>query len=282
MLLAILTGMGLAACDNDDLDKESIFDVQEQRRNDFDKWLLENYVIPYNIDFKYRMEHIESDFSHNLVPTDMELSIKLAKIVKHVWLESYDEVGGVAFTRACAPKVIHLVGSASWDKGAITLGTAEGGLKVTLYMGNWLNLDDVEKMNEYYFRVMHHEFSHILHQKKSYPLDYEKISAGNYRPTGWHNRSLEDVAPLGFVTPYAGSKGSEDIAEMTACYLTYPKARWNELMELAGAEGSGIIYQKLDIVRNYMKSVWGVDIDRLREVIDRRCYELKYLDLDAI
>ena len=162
-MLCILVSSNFFACQDDDLEDQSIFDASEKEKSEFDRWLLENYVNPYNIDFKYRMEHIESDYTHNLVPTDFWLSVKLAKIVKHCWLEAYDEVGGLDFTRACAPKVIHLIGSASWDKGTYTLGTAEGGLKVTLYMGNWLDLTNVDRMNEYYFKVMHHEFAHILH-----------------------------------------------------------------------------------------------------------------------
>ena len=141
-LLCILVSSNFFACQDDDLEDQSIFDVSEKEKSEFDRWLLENYVNPYNIDFKYRMEHIESDYTHNLVPTDFWLSVKLAKIVKHCWLEAYDEVGGLDFTRACAPKVIHLIGSASWDKGTYTLGTAEGGLKVTLYMGELAGFDE--------------------------------------------------------------------------------------------------------------------------------------------
>lgn len=70
--------------------------------------------------------------------------------------------------------------------------------------------------------------------RKNYPVDYDKISAGNYTPTGWQNRKLAEVAPLGFVTPYAGSKPSEDIAEVTACFLTYPETQWENVMTLAG------------------------------------------------
>lgn len=281
LLMVLMTGI-FSACENDDPADQSIFDTTEKERSEFDRWLVENYLDPYNIDFKYRMEHIESDYTHNLVPADFHLSVKLAKIIKHVWLEAYDEVGGIDFTRTCAPKVIHLIGSASWDKGTYTLGTAEGGLKVTLYMGNWLDLNNINQMNEYYFKVMHHEFAHILHQRKNYPVDYDKISAGNYVPTGWQNRKLKDVAPLGFVTPYAGSKPSEDIAEVTACYLTYPESQWNEVMELAGESGSAIITKKLDMVKGYMKSTWKVDLDKLRQVISRRCNEIGELDLDHI
>lgn len=280
---ALLAILGLsAACREDELNSESIFDVSEKQRNAFDTWLLENYVNSYNIDLKYRMENIEADYTHNLVPADFHMSVKLAKIVKHAWLEAYDEAGGIDFTRANAPKVIHLIGSASWDKGTITLGTAEGGLKVTLYLGNWLTPNDPIQLNEYYFKVMHHEFAHILHQKKNYPVEYDKISAGNYVPTGWQNRSLETVAPLGFVTPYAGSKPSEDIAEVTACYLTYTDQQWNNVMTLAGEKGAPILNQKLELVKAYMKSVWKIDLVELRKIIARRSLEIPKLDLDNI
>lgn len=281
-LMMILLAGGFIACRDDEPSSQSIFKISEVERSDFDRWLLENYINQYNIDFKYRMEHIESDYSHNLVPADFWLSVKLAKVVKHAWLEAYDEVGGIDFTRANAPKVIHLIGSASWDKATYTLGTAEGGMKVTLYMGNWLDLTDADRMNEYYFKVMHHEFAHILHQNKNYPVEFDKISAGNYTPTGWQNRKLEVVAPLGFVTPYAGSQPREDVADLTACYLTYPQAQWDHVIELAGEKGSAIIYNKLDMVKNYMKASWGIDLDLLRKVISRRTNEIGELDLDHI
>ena len=59
-LLCILVSSNFFACQDDDLEDQSIFDVSEKEKSEFDRWLLENYVNPYNIDFKYRMEHIES------------------------------------------------------------------------------------------------------------------------------------------------------------------------------------------------------------------------------
>lgn len=270
------------ACQEDELSSKSVIDISDLKRNDFDKWILKNYVDAYNIDFKYRMEDIESDFSHNLVPADFDLSVKLAKVVKHAWLEAYDEVGGIDFTRRNAPKVIQVIGSASWNQGTFTLGTAEGGIKVTLYLGNWIDPTNAAKLNEYYFKVMHHEFAHILHQTKNYPQEYNLISAGNYAPTGWANRNLSDVAPLGFVTSYAGSEPREDIAEITATYLTYTDEQWDEVWKLAGENGRAIIEQKISILRQYMKDSWNIDIEKLREVIARRCNEIKDLDLEHI
>lgn len=280
-LFFLLAGLFMA-CQEDELSSKSVIDISDLKRNDFDKWLLKNYVDAYNIDFKYRMEDIEADFTHNLVPADFDLSVKLAKVVKHAWLEAYDEVGGVDFTRRNAPKVIQVIGSASWNQGTYTLGTAEGGIKVTLYLGNWLDPTNAAKLNEYYFKVMHHEFAHILHQTKDYPQEYNLISAGNYAPSGWNNRKLSEAAPLGFVTSYAGSEPREDIAEITATYLTYTDEQWDEVWKYAGDEGRAIIEQKISIMKKYMKDSWKIDMDKLREIIERRGNEIKDLDLEHI
>lgn len=67
-VLPILWG----ACNNgDDIDtKHSIFSTEPMEHNGFDEWLLANYTYPYNVDFKYRMQDIESDHKYNLVPAD--------------------------------------------------------------------------------------------------------------------------------------------------------------------------------------------------------------------
>lgn len=280
--LVLLLSLAFAACGSDEPDGNSIFDTTAPQRNEFDHWLLANYIETYNIDFKYRMEDIESDYTHNLIPADFDLSVKLAKIVKHAWLEAYDEVAGIDFTRTNAPKVIHVVGSAKWDDNQYTLGTAEGGMKVTLYLGNWLDPTNTAQLNLYYFKTMHHEFAHILHQKKDYPVEFNEITAGSYAPTGWKNRKLEEVVPLGYVTNYAGSEPTEDIAEITATYLTYTDAQWQEVWKLAGETGTPLIQQKIAMMKKYMKDSWGIDVDQLRNAISRRCSEIPTLDLDNI
>ena len=73
------------SCGEDDLD-ESTFGKIKVERNEFDSWLLDNYIKPYNIDLKYRFEDIESDMSYNLVPAELEKSKEMAKLIKHLWL----------------------------------------------------------------------------------------------------------------------------------------------------------------------------------------------------
>ena len=50
-LLCILMSSNFFACQDDDLEDQSIFDASEKEKSEFDRWLLENYVNPYNIDF---------------------------------------------------------------------------------------------------------------------------------------------------------------------------------------------------------------------------------------
>ena len=53
------------SCGEDDLE-DSKFRKMTVERNEFDNWLLANYVQPYNIDLKYQLEDIETDMSYNL------------------------------------------------------------------------------------------------------------------------------------------------------------------------------------------------------------------------
>lgn len=272
----------LSACQDDAPDtSKSIFETTTEAKNEFDKWLQENYVDIYNVDYKYRMDDIELDYSKNLAPSEIEQSMRLAKIIKHVWLEAYVETAGDDFMRNHAPAILQVIGSASWNNdGTITLGTAEGGLKITLYMTNWLNPKDVNMMNEYFFKTMHHEFTHILQQDVNYPQEYNMISAEDYRPSGWVNRrNLSDYAPLGFITPYAGSMAVEDITELTCTYVTFTDQQWNAVFNAAGDAGRDKLNQKVGIMKRYMQEVWNIDMDKLKQVVRRRMSEVDNIQL---
>ena len=159
-IILLLTNIILSSCNSDSIDTEnSIFSTEEIERNTFDKWLLNNYIYPYNIEVKYRLEDIESSMGYILAPATYEKSVVLMKIVKHVWLEAYDEIAGIDFMRTYVPRTMLLVGSAAYNEnGTIVLGTAEGGMKITLFNVNDLDLNNIniDLLYEYYFRTMHH------------------------------------------------------------------------------------------------------------------------------
>ena len=189
--LLALTTVCLGACNNnDEIDTaNSIFSTEPLERNAFDYWLLDNYTYPYNIDFMYRMKDIESDHKYNLVPADYDKAVALSKIIKHVWMDAYVELAGMDFLRVYVPKTFHLIGSPAYESsGNMVLGTAEGGKKITLYNVNDLNIKkiNIEKLNEYYFETMHHEFAHILHQKRNFDPSFNRISEGKYVGADWY------------------------------------------------------------------------------------------------
>lgn len=284
-LMSIIFMGCITACTEDDLNQQSSFDNEAPYRNDFDQWLLNNYVTPYGIDFKYRFEYKESDTDYNLAPAELSKSVAMAKLVKYLWIDAYVEVqnNNREFICTYGPKMIHLVGSPAYDNGKITLGTAEGGLKVTLYNINALNPSkvDVEMMNHWYFSTMHHEFSHILHQTIEFPQEFYEISSGKYTGNGWVNISDEKALKLGFITAYGSTEVHEDFAELIANYVTHDATWWEQRLSIAD-EAATYINQKMEIVKTYLDEVWNIDIDRLRESVQRRSEQVKYIDLTEL
>lgn len=234
-IIAAMSAPLLVACSSDDLGPTIFPDVSDEPDPSsytykFDKWLNDNFRDVYNVDFKYLMEDVEADMEYNLVPATYEKARDLALLTKYLWYDSYKELTGEDFIKSYGPRILHLVGSPAYNPntGTETLGLAEGGLKVTLFKVNEMDLNDINMMNEYYFRTMHHEFGHILHQTKSYPTDFNLLSTGRYDDGSWQSKQPGYVASLGFVTPYASSQAREDFAETIANYLT----RTDEQMDL--------------------------------------------------
>lgn len=284
-LFALALTVGITSCSNDDPSSTSIFNTTTSR-DSLDLWLLNNYTYPYNVAFKYKWEDIESDKTYNLVPADSAKAAKLAIIVKYLWFDAYTEVAGEDFVKSNVPRIIFLVGSAAYNNNnTMVLGTAEGGLKITLYMVNSLTdamLEDYSTLNEYYFHTMHHEFTHILNQKKPYDTNFNLITQSGYVSGSWYQYTSSQAHQAGFVTPYAMDEGKEDFAEMMSTYVTTSESDWNAILSDAGTTGAALITEKLDIIRSYMKDSWGIDIDDVRDVVLRRAGDINKLDLNHL
>lgn len=286
ILLAFVASFALMSCSDDDPSSQSIFPTTSPKRDAFDKWLLENYTFPYNVEMKYKMEDIESDMKYHLVPADSAKTAKLSIIMKYLWFDAYNEVIGPDFIKENMPRTIHFIGSPAYNsEGTMVLGTAEGGLKITLYMVNSLDdetLKDYDTMNKYYFHTLHHEFTHILNQKIPYDQSFKLITESGYVSGDWYTISDKTAHQAGFVTPYAMVEPLEDFAEMLSGYVTMSQSEWNAILADAGTTGAASISAKLDIVRNYMQESWNVDIDQLRAAVLRRASTLKAVDLEHL
>ena len=286
----ILTGWAglLASCSEEELSKESVITIDQVDYTPFDYWLERNYVAPYNIEFKYRYEDNESDMDYYVIPARYEAAIKLAHIVKYMCLESYDEVGGIEFTRAYFPKLIFAMGEWEYENnGTFILGTAEGGRKIFLAGTNYVEqyAKDADELNRYYLKTIHHEFTHIMNQTVNYSADFQLITGSGYVADKWSEPPYNDnYLPRGYITAYAQHSHEEDFAEMLSTYVCNSEQRWQRWLEMAGTEGARLIMAKFDIVNAYMIDNFGIDLVTLRTVVQRRQQDITMgrIDLDNL
>lgn len=234
------------------------------------------------------MKDVATDMDYNLVPATLENSQKLAVLVKYLWFDVYDKVVGPNFLKLYGPRIIHLIGSPAYNpvNGTMILGLAEGGIKVSLYRVNSIDTNNADMLNEFYFKTMHHEFAHILHQTKPYPKTFNLISYKYYDPYAWQDRNERVAASLGFASSYGGSQTREDFVEIIANYIVKTDAQWATLLSNAskgwaadgaeltadtdGVDGKAVILQKLEICRTWLKDEWGVNLDALRAEVQYR------------
>ncbi|MCM1021672.1 MAG: putative zinc-binding metallopeptidase [Muribaculum sp.] len=279
LALAAMSVMTFSACSDDEPNKKiTVIELGNTDPTPLDAWLVENYNKPYNIDFKYRYEDIQGDFNYYLIPANYNDAVIMAHLVKHLCIDTYVEVAGRTFTCTYFPKMFYTVGEWEYrNNGTIILGTAEGGRKIFLAGLNLLSgyLGDAAQLNHYYFKTIHHEFTHILNQNKSIPADFQLITGSGYIADMWNEKPFNATyLSNGFISAYSQHSYGEDFAEMLSIYVTNDEAGWNKLLSGANANSKSLINQKLDIVRDYMMTNFNIDIDMLRDVIQRRQQEV--------
>ncbi len=299
LCLVALGSFLISSCSNDDdLDEKSVIQNSLTEENDFDKWLKENFVNPYNIEFLYRYDDNETDLNYYNVPADYHQAIEYAHIVKYCGMEAYDRVAGVEFTRAYFPKMFYATGEFEYNNnGTMILGTAESGKKIFLSGTNHLDavltgsgdelisaayLTTLENrryiLNELFLKTIYHEFTHILNQTKDYSEDFQQITGSLYINDAWSTAEGEDgYLGRGFITDYSQKEAREDFAEVLSTYITNTPEQWATWMQEATSEtpsgstdGATLINQKLDIVRTYMQDQWNINIDDLRSEVLKR------------
>ncbi|MBO6075009.1 MAG: putative zinc-binding metallopeptidase [Paludibacteraceae bacterium] len=280
--------LGMASCQQQTEFGPSIFIDPVEDPNaytkEFDEWLKEHYTIPYNVEFRYRLDDNATDPNYNVVPVSMGMADTIAHLALYLWYDVYDEVAPEGFLKENGPRIIQLIGSAmiNASQGTEKLGQAEGGIKITLMKINKMETNNIDQLNEYIFKTMHHEFSHILHQKKTYPKEFEQLSSADYNPEGWQYTSNSAAWQMGFASPYGGSQAREDFVEIIANYIVKSDEDLAHMLEVAGEDGKNgakILNQKIDICRTWLAEKWDLDLDALRAEVQER---QKNLDWDDI
>ena len=279
--------VGFASCEKDTFGPTIFIDPVEDTTTftrQFDEWLAIHYTKPYNVEFRYRLDDNATDPNYNVVPVSLGMADTVAHLALYLWYDVYDSVATPGFLYDNGPRIIQLIGSAMINAahGTEKLGLAEGGIKITLMKINQMETDNMDQMNEYIFKTMHHEFSHILHQNKTYPKEFEAISAADYNPDGWQYTGTEEAWIQGFTSDYASSQAREDFVETIANYIVKSDAQWEHMMQVAKAGGKGgdnKLVQKLSICRTWLAEKWNLDLDELHREVQ---YRQEHLDWDKI
>ena len=238
------------SCSKDNLDSTSIFPdtlPTHSTPDAFEKWIENNYVLPYNVDWQYKLNDIETDGQHNLLPADSAKSAKLSIITKYMWFDAYNEIAGQSFVKLNTPRIITLVGNPAFNpNGTETLATAEGGYKVTY--------DDA----------------------------FAQITSTTYVSGDWYQLNEDDCLKEGYISTYARSEAREDFAELLSFYVTDTPTKWNERLQRAGTKGASLINQKMAIIKSYMQNSWNINLDDLRDSVLRRGKNLRNIDLEHL
>lgn len=275
------------SCTKDEISSESIFKDEEQNNTEFDSWLQRNYVEPYNIRFEYRMPDRETSFNYWVSPPNIKESIMIAKLIKFTTLEamvemmsSGDETEDPAlFVKSYFPKVLFLVGSFEISSsGTTALASAENGLQINI-LG--VNFFEYHKDAERIAGTMLHEFTHILDGIHGSPAEFKDITLSDY--VGDRYTSLtEDPYQKGFVSNYARSHYSEDVAETCGRLISLTEAEREAMIAKAGPVGGPLMRKKYDMLKKWLKDSYGVDTDRWCEIYHRRIAQLDYLDWESL
>lgn len=265
LLLCLSLGSFLFSCSKEDEDLDvSLIGLGGDTwvKGPVDTWLYNNYVMPYNIEVKYRFDRYELALNRVLVPPMEDKVIPVMEAIQKTWIEPYLQEAGENFIKTLSPKQFVLVGSPQFNtNGTITLGTAEGGLKVVLFKINDFEKSDKEEVKQM-LHTIHHEFAHILHQNIMYPEEYQRITP-DYTAS-WNDFSLEEARSRGYITQYARSSPDEDFVEMISIMLIEGKEGFDAIVNSAPEEIIPLLRQKEQIVVRYFEESWNINLYNLQ------------------
>ncbi len=226
-------------------------------------------------------------------PIESGFVIPTTKLVKYLWIGPYAATGNDAanFIKELFPSELVYIGSYIYkDDGTRLLGYAEGGARVTL-----LNLNSLDFQNRNWMTgagsgilsTVHHEFSHIVHQKYGIPVGFNTISS-SYLGNGWSNGvTRDDAIKLGMVRNYGTLNEYEDFCEIISHLLVVDKdtfeqdfinqedcSTYTDAGEIVNCQelndGRKLIKQKVDLVVDFYKNNFNVDLLAVRDTLQAR------------
>lgn len=264
-IIIVFTLLSLS-CKKEIVDDSKLrFGTGQPGNAEIDAWLQEHYLKPYNIEVLYRWDASELSTTNTLVPPEEKHVIPVMDIIQKSWIDVYNAMGDPEFIKKHSPKQYLLVGSAEYNSsGGLTTGFAEGGTKIAIFRINWFNIEN-RSLIKRMLKTVHHEYLHILNQKKNYQPEFELISAQEYTST-FAQLSAQQANDLGFVSSYAASAPGEDIAEMVSIMVTEGRQAYEQMLaNISNPTAVSKLRAKEALIVDYYKTYWNIDFDKLIE-----------------
>ena len=254
---------------------ESEIDTNPPILNRLDVWLRSSFVAPYNIEIRYKWDINDTDIDRFLHPP-FESSVRpVANALQKAWIEPYTAVGGEDFIKKIAPRQFTFVGSFNFNPNSptITLGIAEAGTRITLFNIDFLDFKDINSIKQP-LKTVQHEYGHILNQNIPFDVAYGQINPEDYSAQ-WFNRTDAEARELGYITAYGSSQEGEDFVEMISEMLTNSREEYNAIVNsISSDRARSIIRQKENLVAEYYRTNFGIDIYELQDLIDKATKDL--------
>ena len=264
----------IMACSKEEKLTESQLDTSTPLSlSDTDVWIKSNFVDPYNVRVQYKWNQNVVDNNRFLYPPIESKVIEAMEVVQKLWIDSYNTAGGPDFIKKLAPREFVLVGGMNLNTtGTITLGIAEGGMRITLFEIDLLKRNqraDVQR----FIHTLQHEYVHILNQTKA----FDEKAFGAITPSGynanWYEIDDTEAREKGFITAYAQSSAFEDFAEMASTMLDYSKADYDaeiiNKIDIKNVQAKAALRAKEALVVKYYKDIFNIDFYVLQAAVEQ-------------
>ena len=282
--LAALALTGLMGCDAD------IDSVQPSRQvvasttvsslPRLDRYIQQAFAKKYNVDIAYRYDDKVTDRRYLLAPVKEEKALEYLNLIDYMFFQVYEASTPEGYLQTHTIKYLNLFGSSGYAIDRRMAGAAPQGM-IWIYNINELNTQYTGTVRSDYISVLFHESAHTLHEERAYPPEFDKLSALEYQKQDAFSywwRTGQNASYAGFVSDYASTDADEDFAELFAYYILDSDSEWAD--RLKGAEGKNrsdakytgreIIEKEVAIMKEYLRSEYSADLDKIRAEAQKR------------
>ena len=282
--LAALALTGLTGCDADidsvQPSRQVVASTTVSSMPRLDRYIQQAFAKKYNVDIAYRYDDKVTDRRYLLAPVKEEKALEYLNLIDYMFFQVYEASTPEGYLQTHTIKYLNLFGSSGYAIDRRMAGAAPQGM-IWIYNINELNTQYTGTVRADYISVLFHESAHTLHEERAYPPEFDKLSALEYQKQDAFSywwRTGQNASYAGFVSDYASTDADEDFAELFAYYILDSDSEWAD--RLKGAEGKNrsdakytgreIIEKKVAIMKEYLRSEYSADLDKIRAEAQKR------------